>query len=123
MSDLLKLPNYESAIVPKAKIVDYLLSLTHPAGKDKAQFFIAYGFSADKWEKLADALKEHASHYKVTKIDPSALGTHYVIEGNLNAADGRTPFVRVVWFIDEGKDVPRLATAYPRKPKRLEEEA
>ena len=41
----------------------------------------------------------------------------YIIEGELDAPDGRKPIVRVVWFIKTETDVPRLATAYPLKGK------
>ncbi|WP_334311733.1 DUF6883 domain-containing protein [Kamptonema animale] len=29
------------------------------------------------------------------------------------AADGRKPFVRSVWFIETGGEIPRLISAYP----------
>jgi hypothetical protein len=111
----MKLPNIEAAIIPKAKIVQYLLSLSHPVGHDKAEFFMRFGFSLDAWEKLAQALLDHANRHEVSSIETSVLGTYYVIEGELHAIDGRTPLVRVVWFFDEGQDIPRLATAYPLK--------
>ena len=53
----MKLPYVEQAIVPQAKITGYLLSTSHP--------------------------------------------------------DGRQPFIRAVWFIETGEEIPRLATAYP----------
>lgn len=56
----MKLPNVENALVPKPKITDYLLSFTHRDGRSKAQFFIRFGFSAENWETLANALLHHA---------------------------------------------------------------
>lgn len=43
------LPNAEKAVVPRAKIVGYLLSNTHPSGKSKAEFFSSFGFSSEAW--------------------------------------------------------------------------
>ena len=43
------------------------------------------------------------------------FGVRYVIEGPLTAVDGRRPNLRSIWFIDTGKDDPRLVTAYPLK--------
>lgn len=39
------LPNREKAYVPERKLTSYLLSLTHPVGKSKAQFFYRHGFT------------------------------------------------------------------------------
>jgi len=40
-----------------------------------------------------------------------------VIEGPLQAAEGRRPNLRSIWFIDTGMQTPRLVTAYPLKEK------
>ena len=42
----MKLPNVEQVIVPRAKIVDYLLSETHRNGRYKAAFFLRFGFDS-----------------------------------------------------------------------------
>ena len=57
---VMRLPGAEKAVVPASKIVNYLLSTTHRAGKSKAAFFGAYGFSASQWQVLAEALRCHA---------------------------------------------------------------
>lgn len=112
----MKLPNLEQAEIPQEKITGYLLSTTHRDGRHKASFFLHYGFSAENWETLADALRRHASENEVCKTEPTAFGTRYVAEGPLQAPDSRTPIVRVVWFVERRKTVPRLVTAYPLKP-------
>ncbi len=109
----MKLPNHEKAIVPREKIVDYLLSLSHRDGRSKAIFFSSFGFSIEDWQTLADALRHHAAMYEIAKIESTPFGTRYVVEGELVASDGRTPLVRVVWFVGTDEDAPRLATAYP----------
>jgi hypothetical protein len=109
----MKLPNREHAVVPRKKMVDYLLSTTHRDGRHKAVFFSGFGYGADKWEDLANALVRHASDHEVAKQEDSPFGTRYVIEGILVMADGRDAFVRTVWFIDTGADTPRFVTAYP----------
>lgn len=109
----MKLPHFEQAVVPQAKITGYLLSTSHPDGRSKANFFSRFGFTVAAWEVLAEALRRHAADHEVTKIDPSPFGTRYVIEGIISAPDGRQPLIRVVWFIETGEEIPRLATAYP----------
>jgi hypothetical protein len=40
----MKLPNADKAYVPPNKLLDYLLSLSHPVGGSKARFFRSAGF-------------------------------------------------------------------------------
>ena len=113
----MKLPNHEGAIVPRAKIVEYLLSSTHREGRGKARFFTRFGFSVDSWETLAEALLHHAADHKVAEVEPSPFGTRYVVDGIMKTPDGRTPNVRSVWFIETGEDLPRFVTAHPLRVK------
>jgi hypothetical protein len=109
----MKLPHYENAVVPHAKITGYLLSFTHRDGRSKAKFFTRFGFSADSWEELATALLRHAADPEVTRIEYSPFGTRYVVEGILPVPDGRAPAICSVWFIETGEQIPRFVTAYP----------
>jgi hypothetical protein len=53
----MKLPYLENAYVPDSKVVRYLLNLEHKqGGKDKAVFFMRFGFTMDAWEVLRQAL-------------------------------------------------------------------
>ena len=114
----MKLPNHEKAFVPREKIVDYLLSPFHTDGKGKAAFFKRFGFTAELWQILAEALKKHALENEVSKMENTPFGIRYVIEGELETPVGRKPKVLVVWFIETRTEVPRLATAYPSKKRK-----
>lgn len=107
------LPNAESAVIPERKIVSYLLSDAHPDGRGKARFFSMHGFSIDEWQTLAFAFRRHAVENLVFAEVETAFGVRYLVDGKLHAPDGRTPNVRVVWFVERDDDVPRLVTAYP----------
>jgi uncharacterized protein DUF6883 len=109
----LKLPNCEEAVVPEAKILDYLLSSTHSIGRDKAAFFLQFGFSRERWRELAAALRTHAARHEVASAEDSKWGKKYSIIGALDCPDGRAPAVRSVWFVKDGETVPTLITAYP----------
>ncbi|SRR6266568_3622518 len=106
------LPDAERASVDRAKITDYLLSLSHPDGSSKAAFFTRFGFKAEDWETLAAALKEVGIANPVADSVESPHGTRYTVDGSLQCPDGRTPRVRTVWIADSGNP-PRLITAYP----------
>ncbi len=115
----MRLPNGDQAIVPQQKIVEYLLSPTHRDGRSKAVYFGKFGFSAQAWEVFAEALRRHVADNEVIEIEPTPFGISYIIEGALSAPDGRSPKVRVVWFIETGQTIPRLVTAYPSKGSHL----
>lgn len=107
----MKLPNIENALVEEAKITAFLLSEENSGGK--SAFFTAFGFTLNEWVILKAALIQHASDHDITRFSQTVHGDKYIIEGTLPAPDGRSPYVRTVWIVDTGKDVPRLVTAYP----------
>jgi len=109
----MKLPNVELAQVRREKIVDYLLSQAHPDGRGKCLFFTRFGFRPETWELFADALIQHALDHDVTSQEQTIWGVRYIIEGSLRCPDGRSPFVRAVWFIGFADVAPYLVTAYP----------
>jgi hypothetical protein len=106
------LPDRDQARIDRAKIADYLLSLSHPDGRGKAAFFMRFGFKAQDWEVLADALRAVAVRNPATAVVESAHGTRYTVDGPLHAPDGRAPLVRTVWIVEPGS-TPRLITAHP----------
>lgn len=113
----MKLPNLDDIFVPTEKIKDYLLNVAHEEGGGKAVFFLRYGFSLATWQDLAEALIRHAHNHEVVKQEITAFGTRYVVEGVLETPAGKTPNVRVVWFISSDAENPRLVTAYPLESK------
>jgi hypothetical protein len=114
----MKLPDVEKAEVPEAKVVRYLLSTTHRAGKSKASFFMEFGFDPDRWEELPGALKQHAVDNDISLEEKTTFGTRYVIEGPLKAPDGTWLNVRSAWFIDDDGDSPRFITAHPLRRRQ-----
>lgn len=109
------LPHADNAIIDTPKITDYLLSPVHPYGRAKAQFFNRFGFSLSAWEVLREALQRHAQGGKVVKVEKTAFGTKYVIEGPLPTPDGRYPAICAVWFLT--KKAPHFVTAYSIKER------
>jgi hypothetical protein len=115
----MRLPGIEKAEVSETKIVKYLLSTTHRAGKSKAAFFIEFGFDPQKWKELDRALRQHAMDNEIARQEQTMFGTRYIIEGSLKAPDGRSLNVRTAWFIDNESDIPRFITAHPLRRRRL----
>jgi hypothetical protein len=76
-------------------------------------FFLRFGLQPEAWQDLQIALIGHARDNPIAETDETAFGTKYLIDGPLLAADGRSPLVRAVWFVEAGEEQPRFVTAYP----------
>lgn len=109
----LRLPNARRAYIEREKITRYLLSSIHPEGIGKAEFFFRFGFSADRPDDLEQSLLAHCLQNEAIEVGRTAHGVKYTLDGELKTPDGRNPFVRTIWQVDSGKDLPRLITAYP----------
>ena len=113
LANQMKLPNADNLVVEREKILDYLLNTTHPYGASKARFFARFGFQAEEWQQLAQALRHHGQTHEVKRAQETGFGPRYQVEGRLGAPDGRSPRVRSIWQLDHGEVAPRLITAYP----------
>ena len=109
----LKLPRLEGVSINAEKISAYLLSPTHPIGRHKARFFGSFGFVRAAPDALMSALVEHARIHEVASIEESRFGKRYAVDGPLRCPDGRTPLVRVIWFIEGDGGEPQFVTAHP----------
>jgi len=109
----MKLPYAAKARVDRRKVVDYLLSSSHPDGSAKARFFVRFGFSSEKWWIFAQSLRQHGRAHEVNHSIESKYGTRYSVDGSLETPDARSPRVRTVWVLAKRSKSPRLITAYP----------
>ena len=109
----MKLPYSKNAYIPEEKLVDYLLSETHPVGSSKAKFFRGLGFSEVNVGQLAKLLLHIARTNDVKDIRKFAYGTNYVIEGILGIPGGKNVTITTVWFVQTEKSRPSFVTAYP----------
>ena len=110
----MKLPYAAKARVDRKKVVEYLLSSSHPDGSGKARFFSRFGFRVEEWGVFARALRRHGRVHAVSVSVESVHGTRHSVDGPLETPDGRNPQVRTVWILTKRSRVPRLITAHPR---------
>jgi hypothetical protein len=110
----LSLPNPDRALIETAKVRDYLLSEAHPVGRFKAAFFVALGYSTDRWELLRDDLMTLARTGPAAPGKASAFGRMFEVDGILTGPSGRPAFVKTVWIVRANEDAPRFVTAFPR---------
>lgn len=109
----MNLPNGDRAIIPPAKLADYLLSDTHPIGRSKAKFLRAVGFNEANADLLGQGLLQIAPMDEVGASESSPYGVKYVVDGTLATPSGGHVGVRTVWIIEPDRDRPRFVTAYP----------
>ena len=107
------LTNREQARVDPSKIINYLLSQSHPDGRTKAEFFARFGFRVEKWQELAEALRAVGTSNPVVAVVESLHGVRYTVDGSMQTPDGRLPRVRTVWIVEPEGSGPRLITAHP----------
>ena len=110
----MRIPAADHALIPREKIVKYLLNLDHPDGGSKAALLTHVGFSADRPEELERALRTQHLSLAAKKGKPSAYGEKYEIVGPLTGAFGEI-MVRSIWITLRDKSVPRLITLIPEK--------
>ena len=106
-------PNAEQAEIPPDKITHYLLNLEHEDGGPKAKFFLGWGFRPDDWEVMAQSLRDQITNHPFLDQKATPFGTKYTVVAPLSAPNGTTPEIKSVWIVLEGKDQPKLVTAYP----------
>jgi xanthine/CO dehydrogenase XdhC/CoxF family maturation factor len=81
-------PDFSRAVVDRSKIVDDLLGDASIASRAKAKFFGVLGFSQDRWEVFADALRAQAGAAEISAT-VSPWGTKYVAAEPTDAPNGR----------------------------------
>jgi hypothetical protein len=108
----MKLPNFESAIVPPQKLRDYILSPVHPIGRFKSVFFRGLGYSSDAYETL-DADIRLLLVAEAELAEANKFGSKYLVRGLLTGPNGRSGLIVTVWIILSGEAEPRFVTAYP----------
>jgi len=108
------LPKADAVNVEEFKIRDYLLNSGHPQNGGKTAYFGAFGFLAEQWEVMRDALIRHAAINLIAETSRSPHGTKYVVRCSVPTPDGRNPCIATVWIVD-GDLPPRLVTSYPSR--------
>ncbi len=108
----MKLPNCESAYIPSAKLLEYLLSPTHTVGKAKAKFFRYYGFDETNIRLLEQGLLTIARTSEVQEKMISPYGMKYILEGELPTPNLVVVRLQTIWIIEREWNNPRFVTAY-----------
>lgn len=109
----MKIPGSRQAVIPEAKLTDYLLSESHPVGKSKARFLRTLGFDQKNADQLRQALLSIAHTEDVTETQDTAHGVKYIVIGQVTSPRGEQVRLQTVWIIETGQEAPRFVTADP----------
>jgi filamentous hemagglutinin len=107
-----QLPNVVAAVVPDAKVRDYLLNDQHIGNGGKAVFFRQPGYDPSSWPLLQAALLEHPTRNFVVRLTTGIYGTTYEVRCELRSPNGRSNCVRSFWIVDGRSPNPKFVTAY-----------
>jgi len=96
-------------VVDPRKILNYLL-----VDNEKSQFFRAFGYSEQDWQRLQTDLISVAKANPMKLRETTIYGEEYEIIGPVIAPNGRVIIIQSGWIVDAGRpDILRFVTAYP----------
>jgi filamentous hemagglutinin len=107
-----RLPHADHVIISPEKLHDYILSMEHPRGVNKARVFQAVGYSDDTWWVLLADLKELVATSDAHELIPTPHGRKFEVRGTLQGPV-RPVDVVTVWIVLSGERFPRFVTMYP----------
>ena len=106
------LPNGAQARIDDRKLLQYILSPTHPHGRSHARLFDQLlGINLSNAHVLRDALLEAATTREAVPIETSQFGRKYEVRFSLHSARGEYT-VLSIWIVSFDDSAPKLVTAY-----------
>ncbi len=106
------LKNARHAIIDERKLTAYVLSPTHPRGRDKARIFKStLGYDRANCEDLIEQVRRAILRHEAVFVRQDRYGRHYRVDLTIEGPRGGAK-VRTGWLYDRGNDVPRLTTAF-----------
>jgi hypothetical protein len=106
------LPNFQRAIIPRQKLVNYLLDPLHKEGQHKARVFrAALDFEQSSWEELAQAMLAELPYYPATLGSEGRWGKKYEVTLPITGRNDRTVNILTIWIIRLETNFPTFVTA------------
>lgn len=108
-----QLPHADLAVIPAAKLRDYVLNPAHPQGGPKARVFAAaLGLTRADWRSLRDQLLTAVRTAPASPRGSTQWGELYEVLVDIRGHYGRTARVRTGWICRSDDGRPHLTTAY-----------
>jgi hypothetical protein len=100
-----------NAIIPKAKLTQYLL--IRLSKNDKSQFLATAGYTLANWQDLERDLREQILPLNAIPTILTEFGQKYEISGHLRGVNGVILKVVTVWIVNDSET--RFVTLVPQK--------
>lgn len=109
--DIIKLPRYKEAVIPKAKFAQYALNPDKDLDKARA-FEKALGYTVDNADELIEQINEKLSNYKAVEKGDKGWGMTYEVIMDITGPNGNTAKVLTGWIDDKNNGEMRLTTVH-----------
>lgn len=110
-SDIMKLPRYKEAVIPKAKFTQYALNPDKDPDKAKA-FEKALGYTVDNADELISQIYDKISKYNAKEKPDNGWGQRYEVIMDIVGPNGKTAKVLTAWIDDKNTGEIRLTSVY-----------
>ena len=111
-ADSQALPNYEQAVILRAKLEEYVLNPIHDPGMFKARVFKSVlGFEQDDWELLRQSILDELPFHASRLRSEGPFGKSYEVIIQIEGPNHETADVITGWLIRPETDFPSLVTA------------
>ena len=110
-SDIMKLPRYKEAVIPKAKFTQYALNPDKDPDKAKA-FEKALGYTVDNADELISQIYDKISKYNAKEKPDNGWRKRYEVIMDIVGPNGKTAKVLTAWIDDKNTGEIRLTSVY-----------
>ena len=110
-SDIMKLPKYESSVIPKAKFTEYALNPSKDPDKAKA-FKAALGYTTENADYLIEQIRSKLPLYEAVEKGDRGYGMTYEVVVDITGPNGKTAKVLTAWIDDQSNGEMRLTTVH-----------
>jgi hypothetical protein len=98
-----------NAIIPEAKLTEYLLVFLEK--DDKSKFLAQAGYILENWQELEQDLREQILSLEAIPTIQTQYGQKFAITGNLTGRNQRSIRVKTIWIVSQ--DITRFVTLFP----------
>ena len=113
-SDIMKLPRYKEAVIPKAKFTQYALNPDKDPDKARA-FEKALGYTMDNADELISQIYDKIPECNAKEKPDNGWGKRYEIIMDIMGPNGKTAKVLTAWIDDKNTGEMRLTSVYVDK--------
>ena len=107
-----RIPGAERATIDSRKLTVFLLSPSHPKGRERARFFARLGYTRENWEELRDLILAELPRVAGRRRRTTRWGKEWEAIVRIEGSGYEAALV-AGWQKRDPDDSPRFLTAYP----------